>query len=133
MVWCRTGGGLERHHVHDPAVAVLTGGRSIRTGDRDGSVLGPVAVGGRACGETAPGWLTLLIGRAGTEDQISGLVVVAVPLLMALVVPTADFVTSSGSILSIPEYSWMYRIPNELIAVPKVAVTVLAPAATFLA
>ena len=58
---------------------------------------------------------------------------VAEPLLMAFAVPMLAALASSGVVRSSPEYSWMKSLPNDVIDVPKVAVTVLAPPAMFLA
>src|SRR5262249_29217697 len=62
-----------------------------------------------------------------------GNVVVTAPLVMAEPVPVRDALTSTGLTLSIPEYSLMYTVPNEVIGVEYVTVTVFAPPAMFLA
>ena len=54
-----------------------------------------------------PAWVTSLFDAPAPKMRSLGVVVVAVPLLIALVVPTAAAVTSNGLTLSIPEYSWM--------------------------
>jgi len=81
----------------------------------------------------APGWVTLPREAPAPNSRSLALVVATVPVVIALAVPVAALVTSRGSALSIPEYSLIYSRPNELMAVAKVAVTVLAPPATFLA
>ena len=58
-------------------------------------------------------------------------VVVTAPLLIAAGVPAADAVTSTGFTVARPEYSCMYTMPNEVIAVPKVAFTVFDPPMMF--
>ena len=54
--------------------------------------------------------------------------VVTAPLLMRDVLPTPDALTSTGDTLARPEYSCRYTMPNDLIDVPNVAVTVFVPA-----
>jgi hypothetical protein len=49
------------------------------------------------------------------------LVVVADPLFIAGVVPVATALTSTGSALSMPEYSWMYMSAQDVMAVAKSA------------
>jgi hypothetical protein len=50
---------------------------------------------------------------------------------MDAAVPTADALTSTGDAVASPEYSCSYTMPKEVIAVAKVALTVLVPPAMF--
>ena len=54
-------------------------------------------------------------------------VVVTAPLLIDADVPAADALPSTGDRLARPEYSCRYTMPKEVIAVPKVALTVFDP------
>ncbi len=80
-----------------------------------------------------PAAVTVPVDAPAPKIRSLALLVVAVPLFMAVVVPTAAAEASSGSVLSIPAYSWMYMSANELIALLNVARTVLLPAVTFFA
>ena len=64
--------GLERHHVHDPRVAILVCGRVVRAHRRDVLVLGAVAVRGRARRETGTDLIDGAGRRAGAEDEVVG-------------------------------------------------------------
>ena len=77
--------------------------------------------------------MTVLLDAPAAKSRSLALVVVTAPLLIAADEPMADAVTSTGFTLLRPEYSCRYTIPNELIAVPKVAVTVFDPPAMLFA
>ena len=57
--------------------------------------------------------------------------VVAVPELSVVPDPTAPAVASGAAARSTPEYSWTWTVAEARITLANVAVTVLAPAATF--
>ena len=80
-----------------------------------------------------PAAVTLLLEEPAPKIRSSALVVVDEPLFIALVVPMLTALASSGAVRLSPEYSWMKSFPNDVMEVPNVAVTVLAPPAIFLA
>ena len=80
-----------------------------------------------------PAAFTPLLDEPAPKIRSSPLVVVAEPLFMAFVVPMLVALASSGLFRSSPEYSWIKSLPNDVIAIPNVAVTVLAPPEMFFA
>ena len=80
-----------------------------------------------------PAAFTPLLDEPAPKIRSLPLVVVADPLFIALAVPVLVALASSGLLRSSPEYSWMRSLPNDVIAVPNVAVTVLAPPEMFFA
>jgi hypothetical protein len=62
---------------------------------------------GEATGEAGAGSRHAVAGGTGAEDQVVALLVVAYPLFIALAVPTAAALVSSGLVRSRPEYSWI--------------------------
>jgi hypothetical protein len=55
----------------------------------------------------APPAVIEALDAPAVKSRSAALVVVTEPLFIVLPVPFADLVTSTGSTLSIPEYSWM--------------------------
>ena len=80
-----------------------------------------------------PAAVTLLLEDAAPKIRSLALEVVPEPLFIALVVPMLVALASSGLFRSSPEYSWIKSLPNDVIAVPNVAVTVLVPPEMFFA
>jgi hypothetical protein len=74
-----------------------------------------------------PAAVTTLEEAPAPKIKSFGLVVVAKPLLIEAERPLAAAVTSIGAVRATPEYSWMYIMPKDLIALVKVAVTLSAP------
>ena len=79
----------------------------------------------------APAWVTVFDDDPAPKIRSLALVVVTDPLFMALEDPAAELLTSNGASLSMPEYSWIYMIPQEVMALLNVAVTVFAPPLMF--
>ena len=75
----------------------------------------------------------MLAEAPAPKMRSSAFVVVADPLFIAAAVPLSTALTSNGSTLSMPEYSWMYMSADDEIAVAKVARTVFEPPAMFFA
>src|SRR5690348_4728332 len=75
-------------------------------------------------------WVTVTSDAPAAKRRSWAWVVFTAPLLMDGDVPAADALTSTGDFLARPEYSCRYRRPNELIAVPKLALTVFGPPRT---
>ena len=80
-----------------------------------------------------PAAVTVTVEAPAAKSRSPAAVVVRAPELIAFAVPIAPVVPSTGLTLSRPAYSWMYTSAQPEIEVPNVAVTVLAPAAMFLA
>jgi hypothetical protein len=74
-----------------------------------------------------PAAVTTLADAPAPKIKSLGLVVVAKPLFNEVEDPLAAAVTSIGADRATPEYSWMYIMPKDLIALVKVAVTLSAP------
>ena len=75
-----------------------------------------------------PAVVTVLSDTPAAKRRSLAWVVVTAPLLMDAELPAADALTSTGDTLARPEYSCRYTMPNDLIDVPNVAVTVFEPA-----
>ena len=78
-----------------------------------------------------PGVVTVLLDAPAAKRRSLAWVVVTAPLLMDADVPVADALTSTGDAVARPEYSCSYTMPNDVIAVPKVALTVFDPPRMF--
>ena len=78
-----------------------------------------------------PGAVTVLADAPAAKRRSLAEVVLTAPLLMDADVPVAVALTSTGDAVARPEYSCRYTMPNEVIAVAKVALTVFDPPAMF--
>jgi hypothetical protein len=80
--------------AYEPVVVTLRS--SVRLPDAADRVVHP-----------EPALVTVLRDAPAPKSRSLALVVVTEPLLIALLVPMADVLTSSGLALSMPAYSWM--------------------------